>query len=82
MEENKNTNIKTREGSGYLKQLFSSAKTTAQSTHSHLKNLTTILVNFIPLEKIDASELQVRSHFDDAELQALAQSIKDRKSVV
>lgn len=76
MEENKNTNIKTREGSGYLKQLFSSAKTTAQSTHSHLKNLTTILVNFIPLEKIDASELQVRSHFDDAELQALAQSIK------
>lgn len=70
------SNVKTRQGSGYLKQLFSSAKTTASSTHSHLKNLTTILVNFIPLDKIDASELQVRTHFDDEELSALAQSIK------
>jgi ParB family chromosome partitioning protein len=73
-EENKTP--KTREGSGYLKQLFSSAKTTASTTHSQLKNLTTILVNFVPLDKIDASELQVRTHFDDQELQALAQSIK------
>lgn len=73
MEDNK---IKTREGSGYLKQLFSTAKTTAQTTHSHLKNLTTILVNFVPLDKIDASELQVRTHFDDAEIAGLAHSIK------
>ncbi len=68
--------IKTRTGSGYLKQLYSTARTTAGSTHSHLKNLTTFLVNFVPLEKIDASELQVRVHFDDEEIDALANSIK------
>ncbi|MFZ9595494.1 MAG: ParB/RepB/Spo0J family partition protein [Bdellovibrionia bacterium] len=69
--------IKTRQGSGYLKQLYSTAKTTAGTTHSHLKNLTTFLVNFIPIEKVDASELQVRVHFDDAEIQALSQSIRE-----
>lgn len=68
--------IKVRTGSGYLKQLYSTARNTAGSTHSHLKNLTTFLVNFIPLEKIDASELQVRVHFDDSEVEALSQSIK------
>lgn len=72
-----NTRIKTREGSGYLKQLYSTARTTAGSTHSHLKNLTTFLVNFVPIEKVDASELQVRVHFDDAEVNALAHSIKE-----
>src|SRR6476469_6921760 len=60
--------IKTRQGSGYLKQLYSTARTTAGTTHSHLKNLTTFLVNFIPVEKVDASELQVRVHFDDSEV--------------
>lgn len=69
--------IKTRQGSGYLKQLYSTARTTAGSTHSHLKNLTTFLVNFVPVEKVDASELQVRVHFDDAEITALASSIKE-----
>ncbi len=69
--------IKTRQGSGYLKQLYSTARTTAGSTHSHLKNLTTFLVNFVPVEKVDASELQVRVHFDDSEITALAQSIKE-----
>lgn len=69
--------VKTREGSGYLKQLYSTARTTAGSTHSHLKNLTTFLVNFIPVDKVDASELQVRVHFDDSEITALAQSIKE-----
>lgn len=69
--------IKTREGSGYLKQLYSTARATAGSTHSHLKNLTTFLVNFVPVEKVDASELQVRTHFDDSEVQALAHSIKE-----
>jgi len=69
--------IKTRQGSGYLKQLYSTARTTAGSTHSHLKNLTTFLVNFIPTEKVDASELQVRVHFDDDEVKALAHSIKE-----
>ena len=68
---------KTRQGNGYLKQLFSSASTTAQSTHSNLKNLTTILVNFVPIDKVDASELQVRTHFDDTELTALRQSIAE-----
>ncbi|HTL13446.1 MAG TPA: ParB/RepB/Spo0J family partition protein, partial [Bdellovibrionota bacterium] len=68
---------KTREGSGYLKQLYSTARVTAHSTHSNLKNLTTFLVNFVPTDKIQASELQVRSHFDDAEIQALAHSIKE-----
>jgi ParB family chromosome partitioning protein len=69
--------IKTRSGSGYLKQLYSTARSTAGSTHSHLKNLTTFLVNFVPVDKVDASELQVRVHFDDSEVQALAHSIKE-----
>jgi ParB family chromosome partitioning protein len=72
-----NSKIKTRTGSGYLKQLYSTARTTAGSTHSHLKGLTTFLVNFIPTDKVDASELQVRVHFDDSEVQALAHSIKE-----
>ena len=75
-EMNKDSKIKTRQGSGYLKQLYSTARTTAGSTHSHLKNLTTFLVNFVPVDKVDASELQVRSHFDDAEIEALSHSIK------
>lgn len=69
--------IKTRSGSGYLKQLYSTARTTAGSTHSHLKNLTTFLVNFVPTEKVDASELQVRVHFDDQEIAGLAHSIRE-----
>jgi ParB family chromosome partitioning protein len=69
--------IKTRQGSGYLKQLYSTAKTTAGTTHSHLKNLTTFLVNFIPIDKVDASELQVRVHFDESEIAALSSSIKE-----
>ncbi len=68
--------IKTREGSGYLKQLYSTARVTAGSTHSHLKNLTTFMINFVPVDKVDASELQVRTHFDDAEVATLANSIK------
>ncbi len=68
--------IKTREGSGYLRQLYSTARTTAGTTHSNLKNLTTFMVNLIPTEKVDASELQVRSHFDSAEIQGLSESIK------
>lgn len=69
---------KTRQGSGYLKQLYSTARTSADNTHSGLKgNLTTFLVNFIPVEKVDASELQVRTHFDDAEIEALAHSVKE-----
>ena len=71
------TKIKTRQGSGYLKQLYSTARTSAGSTHTHLKNLTTFLVNFVPVEKVDASELQVRVHFDDAEISALSHSIKE-----
>src|ERR1041385_1332313 len=71
------TKIKTREGSGYLKQLYSTARTTAGSTHSHLKNLTTFLVNFVPVDKVDASELQVRVHFDDSEIAALSHSVKE-----
>lgn len=77
MEETKDSKIKTRAGSGYLKQLYSSARVTAGSTHSHLKNLTTILVNFVPVEKVDPSELQVRTHFNVEEIQALAYSIKE-----
>ncbi|MBI2711254.1 MAG: ParB/RepB/Spo0J family partition protein [Bdellovibrio sp.] len=69
--------IKTRQGSGYLKQLYSTARTTAGTTHSHLKNLTTFLVNFVPIDKVDVSELQVRVHFDDAEIVALSQSVKE-----
>ena len=76
MEEIPKDKIKTREGSGYLKQLYSTARTTAGSTHTHLKNLTTFLVNFVPVEKVDASELQVRVHFDDSEIAALAYSVK------
>ncbi|MCM0604637.1 MAG: ParB/RepB/Spo0J family partition protein [Xanthomonadaceae bacterium] len=78
MEENNNKDdkIKTRQGSGYLKQLYSTARVTAGSTHTNLKNLTTFLVNLVPVDKVDASELQVRTHFDDAEVQALAHSIK------
>lgn len=90
MEENKNINtqkttqpqaenekkIKTREGSGYLKQLYSTARSTASTTHSNLSR-TTFMVNFVPVDKVDASELQVRSFFDDNEIKALAHSIKE-----
>ena len=70
--------VKTRQGSGYLKQLYSTARTTAGSTHSNLKNnLTTFLVNFIQVDRVDASELQVRSHFDDTEIAGLAHSIRE-----
>ncbi len=69
--------IKTRQGSGYLKQLYSTARTTAGNTHSNLKSLTTFMVNLIPVEKVDASELQVRVHFDDAEIEAMAHSIRE-----
>jgi ParB family transcriptional regulator, chromosome partitioning protein len=69
--------IKMRTGSGYLKQLYSTARTTASSTHNNLKNLTTFLVNFVPVDKVDASELQVRTHFDDKEIEGLAHSIKE-----
>lgn len=72
-----NGKIKVRQGSGYLKQLYSTARTTAGTTHTHLKNLTTFLVNFVPTDKIDASELQVRVHFDDSEIAALSHSIKE-----
>jgi len=72
-----NSRIKTRQGSGYLKQLYSTARTTAGTTHSNLKNLTTFLVNFIPTANVDASELQVRVHFDDSEISALSHSIKE-----
>ena len=72
-----NPRIKTRAGSGYLKQLYSTARVTAGATHSQLNNLTTFLVNFIPVEKVDASELQVRVHFDDTEVQTLAHSVKE-----
>jgi ParB/RepB/Spo0J family partition protein len=72
-----NDKIKTRQGSGYLKQLYSTARNTSANTHSGLKGLTTFLVNFIPTEKVDASELQVRTHFDDAEIAGLAHSIKE-----
>lgn len=77
MEQDTNSKIKTRQGSGYLKQLYSTARTTASTSHTGLKNLTTFLVNFIPVEKVDASELQVRVHFDDSEVAGLAHSIKE-----
>src|SRR5919206_2438315 len=77
MEQDEKSKIKTRTGSGYLKQLYSTARTTAGATHSHLKNLTTFLVNFVPVDKVDASELPVRVHFDDSEVEALAHSIKE-----
>ena len=73
----KDSKIKTRQGSGYLKQLYSTARTSADATHSGLKGLTTFLVNFVPVDKVDASELQVRTHFDDAEIAALAHSVKE-----
>jgi ParB family chromosome partitioning protein len=69
------TKIKTRQGSGYLKQLYSTARTSAGTNHSHL-NLTTFLVNFVPVDKVDPSELQVRVHFNEEEIAALAHSIK------
>jgi ParB/RepB/Spo0J family partition protein len=69
--------VKTRQGSGYLKQLYSTARVSADNTHTGLKGLTTFLVNFVPVDKVDASELQVRSHFDDAEIEALAHSVKE-----
>ena len=69
--------VKTRQGSGYLKQLYSTAKVSADTTHSGLKGMTTFLVNFVPVDKVDASELQVRTHFDDAEIEALAHSVKE-----
>ncbi len=72
-----NSKVKTRQGSGYLKQLYSTARTTAGTTHTGLKGLTTFLVNFIPTDKVDASELQVRVHFDDSEVEALAHSIRE-----
>lgn len=71
-----NKKIKVREGSGYLRQLYSTARNTASTNHNHLKNLTTFLVNFVPVDKVDASELQVRRHFDDQELLNLSESIK------
>ncbi len=74
--EKENPKIKTREGSGYLKQLYSTARVTVGSTHSHLKNLTTFMINFVPVDKVDASELQVRTHFEDSEIEGLANSIK------
>ncbi len=76
-DKDKNSKIKTRSGSGYLRQLYSTARSSTENTHSHLKNRTTILVNFVPVEKIDASELQVRTHFDDSEIEALSHSIKE-----
>jgi ParB family chromosome partitioning protein len=75
--ENSGSKAKTRQGSGYLKQLYATARSTANNTHSHFKNLTTFLVNFIPIANIDASELQVRVHFDDAEILGLSESIKE-----
>lgn len=72
-----NSKIKTRQGSGYLKQLYSTARTTAGTTHSNLSSPTTFMVNLIPVSKVDASELQVRVHFDDSEIEAMAHSIKE-----
>ena len=69
--------IKTRQGSGYLKRLYSTARTTAGSTHTNLKSLTTFMVNFVPVDKVDPSELQGRTHFDPAEIEAMAHSIKE-----
>lgn len=70
------TKVKTRQGSGYLRQLYSTARVTAQSTHSQLKNLTSFLVNFVPVQHIDASPLQVRTHFDETEIEGLTHSIR------
>jgi len=68
--------IKTREGNPHLRQLYSTARTTAAQSHSGLKN-TTFLVNFIPLDKIDQSPMQIRTHFSEAEISSLAESIKE-----
>lgn len=74
--ESKEKNVKTRQGSGYLRQMYSTARNTATTNASNFRT-TTFLVNFIPVDKIDASELQVRVHFDDAEIAGLAKSIKE-----
>lgn len=68
--------IKTREGSPQLRQLYSTARTTAAQSHSGLRN-TTFLVNFIPVDKVDQSPMQVRTHFSEDEIQSLAASIKE-----
>ena len=61
--------IKTRNGSGYLKQLYSTARTTTATTGSNLNKLTTFMVNFIPTGQGGCERaLQVRTHFDDAEI--------------
>ena len=73
----KESKIKTRQGSGYLKQLYSTARTTAGTTHSNLSSPTTFMVNLVPISKVDASELQVRVHFEDSEIEAMAHSIKE-----
>lgn len=77
IKEEANSKIKTRQGSGYLKQLYSTARTTAGTTHSNLSSPTTFMVNLVPVSKVDASELQVRVHFDDTEIEAMAHSIKE-----
>ena len=81
MDENKDNKdndkkIKTRQGSGYLRQMYSTARNSANTNASNFRNTTTFLVNFVPVDKVDASELQVRTHFDDAEIEGLAHSIK------
>jgi ParB/RepB/Spo0J family partition protein len=68
--------VKTRKGSGYLKQLYSTARVTAGSTQSNFRSMTTFLVNFLPIDKVDASEMQMRTHFDEHEINTLADSIK------
>ncbi len=68
--------IKTREGSPQLRQLYSTARTTASQSHSGLKS-TTFLVNFVPIENVDPSPMQVRTHFSAEEIQGLAESIKE-----
>lgn len=81
MEENNKGNdtdkkVKTRQGSGYLRQMYSTARNSAGTNASNFRSTTTFLVNFVPVDKVDASELQVRTHFDEEEIQALAHSIK------
>lgn len=68
--------VKTRQGSGYLRQLYSTARNTAGTNSSNFRSTTTFLVNFIPVDKVDVSEYQVRTHFDEAEVKALCESIK------
>lgn len=74
--DNDSKKIKTRQGSGYLRQMYSTARNSANTNASNFRNTTTFLVNFIQVDKVDASELQVRTHFDDAEIAGLAHSIK------